>query len=107
MNPRAPTVSIAPRLLTLSTAVLVIAILLPIAAVAVFGVRALGSPGTLMSLAESVLLGYVLNTLGLSLLAALVALVLGLPSAWFISAYRFSGSRVLQWSLVVPMAMPA
>lgn len=107
MNPHAQTATIAPRLLTLSTAALVVAILLPIAAVAVFGLRALANPGTLVTLAESVLWGYIANTLLLSALAAAVALVLGLPCAWFTSAYRFAGSRLLQWSLVIPMAMPA
>ena len=107
MNPHAQTATIAPRLLTLSTAALVVAILLPIAAVAVFGLRALANPGTLVTLAESVLWGYTANTLLLSALAAAVALVLGLPCAWFTSAYRFAGSRLLQWSLVIPMAMPA
>ena len=108
MNPAAAPPSIsAPRLLTLSTALLVTAILLPLAAVAVFGVRALGDLRTLTELAESVLPGYVANTVLLSALAAVVALALGLPTAWFVSAYQFPGSRVLLWSLVVPMAMPA
>ena len=108
MNPAAAPPSIsAPRLLTLSTALLVTAILLPLAAVAVFGVRALGDLRTLTELAESVLPGYVANTVVLSALAAVVALALGLPTAWFVSAYQFPGSRVLLWSLVVPMAMPA
>jgi iron(III) transport system permease protein len=94
-------------LLSLSTLALVTAIVLPLAAVAVFGVRALGNTETLAAMAESVLLGYVGNTLLLSAIAGGVALGLGLPCAWMVAAYRFTGHRLLEWSLVIPMAMPA
>ena len=97
----------SPRLLTLSTFVLVVAILLPLAAVTVFGLKALANTETLSAMAESVLAGYIGNTLLLSLIAGLVALGLGLPSAWMVAAYRFRGQRILEWSLVIPMAMPA
>jgi iron(III) transport system permease protein len=93
--------------LTVSTILLVVAIVLPLAAVAVFGIRALANTETLAAMAESVLLGYIGNTLLLSVVAGAVALGLGLPSAWMIAAYRFTGHRLLQWSLVIPMAMPA
>jgi iron(III) transport system permease protein len=97
----------APRLLSLSTFVLVVAILLPLGAVAVFGIQSLGNTTTLAAMADSVLPGYIANTVLLSLIAGGVALGLGLPSAWLVSAYRFAGHRVLEWSLVIPMAMPA
>ncbi len=93
--------------LTLATVILVVAIVLPLAAVVFSGVSALGKLDTLIALATSVLLGYVLNTIALALLASLVALGLGLPSAWMISAFVFPGRRVLEWSLLLPMAMPA
>ncbi len=97
----------APISLRLGTGVVVLLILLPLIAVAVFGVRAFVETETLSALAESVLAGYIVNTLLLSGLASLVALGLGLPGAWLVTAYRFPGSRVLRWSLVLPMAMPA
>lgn len=97
----------APVSLRLSTAILVALILLPLAAVAVFGLKALIETDTLSALAESVLLEYMVNTLLLSCLAGAVALGFGLPGAWFVTAYRFPGSRFLSWSLVLPMAMPA
>lgn len=97
----------APLSLRLGTGAVVLLILLPLIAVAVFGVRAFLETETLSALAESVLAGYIVNTLLLSALASLVALGLGLPGAWFVTAYRFPGSRVLRWSLVLPMAMPA
>jgi iron(III) transport system permease protein len=97
----------APLSLRLGTGAVVVLILLPLIAVAVFGLRALVQTDTLSALAESVLAGYITNTLLLSGIAGFVALGLGLPGAWFVTAYRFSGSRVLRWSLVLPMAMPA
>lgn len=104
---RAVKAHVRPWPLNLASGALVVAILLPLAAVAMFGLKALANPETLVNLAESVLLGYVLNTLILSLLAGGLALCIGLPSAWFVSAYDFPGKRVLEWSLVIPMAMPA
>ena len=64
-------------------------------------------PQTLLELAQSVLLEYTLNTLLLAFIAGAVALGFGLPGAWFLSAYEFKGRRLLSWSLVIPMAMPA
>ncbi len=97
----------APLSLRLSTGAVVLLILLPLLAVVVFGLRAFIETNTLAILAESVLAGYIANTLLLSVLAGLVALGLGLPGAWFVTAYRFPGSKALRWSLVLPMAMPA
>lgn len=96
-----------PKTLSVLSAVLVVAILLPIIAVMGFGFYALAAPQTLINLAESVLLEYTFNTLGLALMAGLVSLLLGLPVAWFLSAYEFPARKCLEWSMVVPMAMPA
>ncbi len=93
--------------LLLATLILVVAIVLPLAAVALSGVQALAKTDTLTSLAGSVLPGYLFNTIALAVLASLVALGLGLPSAWIISAFVFPGRRMLEWSLLLPMAMPA
>jgi iron(III) transport system permease protein len=38
---------------------------------------------------------------------AVVTIVLGGGLAWLVSAYRFPGSRVLGWMLVLPLAMPS
>ncbi len=102
-----PPATKAPLSLRLSTAAVVLLILLPLIAVAVFGLRAFVETQTLSALAESVLFGYIANTLLLSLFAGFVALALGLPGAWFVTAYRFPASRWLKWSLILPMAMPA
>lgn len=95
------------RALFFSTMLLVAAITLPLGAVAVFGIKALAQPEVLLAMAESVLLEYLVNTLAISVIAAAIALGLGLPSAWMIAAYEFRGRRLLEWSLVLPMALPA
>ncbi len=80
-------------------------ILLPILAViaSVFG----STGDTWLHLARTALGFYVLNT---SLLVAGVAvgvISIGVLSAWLVTAYRFPGQRVLEWALVLPLAMPA
>ena len=95
------------RALVLAAVTLVAAIILPLAAVTVFGLQALASPAVLISLAESVLLDYVANTIAISVIAAVIALGLGLPAAWMIAAYDFPGRRAFDWALILPMAMPA
>ncbi|MFN5257758.1 MAG: ABC transporter permease [Burkholderiales bacterium] len=95
------------RPLAAATGLLVIVILLPLLAVAVFGVQAILRPEVLVTLLGSVLPTYLLNTLLLAGFSGLIALALGVPSAWFVTAYEFSGRRILEWSLVVPMAIPA
>jgi iron(III) transport system permease protein len=58
-------------------------------------------------IADTVLARYVGNT---ALLVALVAggvMSIGVVSAWLIANYRFPGSRLLEWALVLPLAMPA
>ncbi|MGH9577272.1 MAG: hypothetical protein ACRD3R_07525, partial [Terriglobales bacterium] len=80
-------------------------ILLPILAVvaSVFG----AAGDTWAHLARTALGNYVLNT---ALLAAGVAagvVSIGVLSAWLVTAYRFPGQRVLEWALVLPLAMPA
>jgi iron(III) transport system permease protein len=95
------------RGLTIASSALVLAILLPLIAVLVLAATAVAKPGILIELMQSVLVEYTLNTLILAVIAGLVALGIGLPGAWFLSAYEFTGRRLMSWSLVVPMALPA
>ncbi|MBI1942655.1 MAG: iron ABC transporter permease [Betaproteobacteria bacterium] len=50
---------------------------------------------------------YVLNTALLVALVAAGVISIGVLSAWLVTAYRFPGQRLLQWMLVLPLAMPA
>ncbi len=65
------------------------------------------SNGVWQHLAETVLAGYVANTLGLLAIAGAVALLFGVPTAWLVTMTRFPGRRVLDWALLLPLAVPA
>lgn len=80
-------------------------ILLPILAVvaSVFG----AAGDTWSHLVHTALGGYVLNTTLLVAGVAAGVLSIGVLSAWLVTAYRFPGQGVLEWALVLPLAMPA
>ncbi|MFY9316137.1 MAG: iron ABC transporter permease, partial [Burkholderiales bacterium] len=80
-------------------------ILLPILAVvaSVFGSAA----DTWAHLARTALGAYVTNTALLAVGVAAGVTSCGVFCAWLVTAYRFPGKRVLEWALVLPLAMPA
>jgi iron(III) transport system permease protein len=80
-------------------------ILLPILAVVA---TVLGPASeTWTHLARTLLGAYVLNTALLVACVAAGVLSIGVLSAWLVTAYRFPAQRVLEWGLVLPLAMPA
>jgi iron(III) transport system permease protein len=95
------------RLGVLGSFTLLIGLLLavPVASVvsSVFG----GLGETWSHLAATALGRYVGNTLLLSLGVAFGVITMGVLSAWLVTAYRFPGRDVLQWALMLPLAMPA
>jgi iron(III) transport system permease protein len=58
-------------------------------------------------LVQTVLPGYVANTVWLMLGVAAGVVSMGVLSAWLVTAYRFPGCRVFEWALLLPLAMPA
>ncbi len=46
------------------------------------------------------------RTIKLATLVALLTTVLGVSTAWLLTRYRFFASKVLVWSLVLPLAIP-
>jgi iron(III) transport system permease protein len=58
-------------------------------------------------LAETVLWGYVGNSLGLMLGVAAGTGFGGVATAWLVTMCRFPGRRVFEWALLLPLAMPA
>ena len=46
------------------------------------------------------------NTLLLMLGVAVITLALGSGLAWLVTAYRFPGSRIFDWALILPLAVP-
>lgn len=58
-------------------------------------------------LADTVLSDYVLNSLILAFSVGLGALIIGTSLAWVIARYEFTGRSIMQWLVVLPLAMPA
>ncbi len=55
---------------------------------------------------ETVLPGYLLNTLGLMLGVGAGTLAMGVGTAWLVVMCRFPGKRVFEWALLLPLAVP-
>jgi iron(III) transport system permease protein len=66
-----------------------------------------GGADTWAHLAATVLPRYVLNTLLLLLAVSWGVISMGVLSAWLVTAYRFPGRDLLEWALMLPLAMPA
>jgi len=92
-------------LLALATVLIGIALALPLASVVATSFAGVGE--SLRHLAETALARYVLNTLLLLAAVSAGVISMGVVSAWLVSSYRFPGRDVLQWALMLPLAMPA
>ncbi len=57
-------------------------------------------------LADTVLTGYVVNTLVLMLGVGAGTLVIGIASAWLVTMCQFPGRAVFEWALLLPLAVP-
>ncbi|ABE57913.1 MULTISPECIES: ABC transporter permease [Chromohalobacter] len=57
-------------------------------------------------LADTVLTGYLTNTLWLALGVGIGTTVIGTGTAWLIAMCRFPGRRVFEWALLLPLAVP-
>ena len=67
----------------------------------------LPSETTWSHLVSTVLPSYIWNTLLLVLMVALGVISCGVVSAWLVTAYSFPGKHILEWALILPLAMPA
>lgn len=50
---------------------------------------------------------YAFNTYLLLIGTGGISLLLGVPSAWLVSSYKFPGRKWLDWALVLPLSIPA
>ena len=66
-----------------------------------------GATETWAHLAATALPAYVWNTIVLLLLVAWGVISMGVLGAWLVTAYRFPGRDLLEWTLMLPLAMPA
>ena len=88
-----------------STAVLAGLLCVPVLVVAASVLQPAGQ--VWRHLFDTVLADYVINTLVLMLGVAVGTLLIGVSTAWLTVSCRFPGSRMLEWALLLPLAMPA
>ena len=58
-------------------------------------------------LRETVLAGYVVNTVALTVAVGGLAALIGVAAAWTVATREFPGRRLFSWALVLPLAAPA
>lgn len=92
------------RLWKTSSGALALLLVLPIFAIFYLS---LGDSGDLFAhLTSTVMPTYTYNTIVLVIGVMAVTLVLGVPTAWLMAMCQLPGEKVLQWALVLPLAMP-
>ena len=74
---------------------------------AALGAGDAGTRAVLTHMLETVLPEYALNSLRISIAVSAGVLAMGVASAWLVVHYDFPGRRVLEWALILPLAMPA
>lgn len=79
-------------------------VMLPIAALFLQAIQ--GSAGLWSHLASTVLPTALVDTAILLSGVGLITAVLGTSTAWLVTAYAFPGRRVLEWALLLPLAVP-
>lgn len=62
--------------------------------------------GSFQHLIDTVLLTYISNTLLLIIAVVLLSVLFALPCAWFVACCEFPSRKLLQWMLMLPLAMP-
>ena len=96
-----------PALSGLSWTALVLAALLAVPALYVVSKVFVASNGTWRHLAATVLPEYVRNTVWLAMGVGIGVMVVGVATAWLVTMCSFPGSRMLEWALILPLAVPA
>ena len=74
--------------------------------IAVFSAATGDGSGLWSHLFDSVLPRYISNTLLLMLGVGFVTLIFGVTTAWIVVRYEFPGRRIIEWSLLLPFAVP-
>ena len=91
--------------LTIMTSV--IAALLAVPVIVVLANVFVPGQGTWTHLAATVLPEYIANTLWLLAGVSVMVIFGGVSTAWLVTTCRFPGQRVFEWTLILPLAMPA
>ena len=85
----------------------VIAALLAVPVVVVLANVFTPGQGTWAHLAATVLPEYIANTLWLLAGVSVMVIFGGVSTAWLVTTCRFPGQRMFEWTLILPLAMPA
>ena len=91
----------------LGVVAIVTAALLALPVVSVLASIFSGGTGAWQHIASTLLPRYIWNTLLLALGVAAGVVSMGVVAAWLVATYRFPGRGLLEWALVLPLAMPA
>lgn len=93
------------RLSTIAIAGLCLLLSIPV--LTVFWSITNSSDGVWQHLVDTLLFDYVRDSALLMLGVGISVLVLGVVPAWLVTMTIFPGSRILEWALVLPLAIPA
>lgn len=86
------------------SAIAALIVVLPVVGLALEALK--GSSGLWALLLSSILPVALVDTVILLVGVGLVTAVLGTTTAWLVTAYDFTGRRVLEWALLLPLAVP-
>ncbi|MYA97454.1 MAG: iron ABC transporter permease [Nitrospinae bacterium] len=89
---------------TSGTLLLAFFIAAPLLAVSIFSLQPSGD--IWHHLLTTVLSRYVMTTMGLMVGVGIGTLLIGTATAWLVTLCRFPGRRIVEWALLLPMAMP-
>ena len=87
-----------------SAAIIAVLVLLPVFALALQAIQ--GSAGLWSHLLVTTLPTALADTLILLCGVGLLVAILGTGAAWLVTAYDFPGRRILEWALILPLAVP-
>ncbi|MCW5715459.1 MAG: iron ABC transporter permease [Bauldia sp.] len=102
--PTAPLGQRVPRRWLVPVLVIAVLVLSPLAGLVFFAAR--GSGDLWPHLVQNVLPRSVRTTAILLLGVGAVVTIIGVGTAWLVAMYRFPGRRILEWALLLPLAVP-
>ncbi|MFN3643104.1 MAG: ABC transporter permease [Gemmobacter sp.] len=89
-----------------SVGAVIVSLLAVLPVAAVLSRLALPADGVSAHLAQTVLAGYVANSLMLAAGVVAGSVAIGVGAAWIVSTADFPGRRIAEWALILPMTVP-
>ncbi|MBI4006756.1 MAG: iron ABC transporter permease [Gammaproteobacteria bacterium] len=88
-------------------AIVFVSFILSLPLIAVAGSFLIPAKDIWQHLLQTVLPEYIVNSLFLMLGVGVMTALLGIAPAWLVTMCKFPGSRMFEWALLLPMAIPA